>query len=142
MKFFDKSKLYALSIFLFPDFTRYKQYDRKLEDWRALDLPSDWNELRVKYQKMADEVFQNTILPLYHVPELTIHPDDSIPMEEAYDDHPGNKYAYGYNADAGDTGRNFLKSFHQFRYYIFFFVFFARYLVEIQESPSSPTQEE
>lgn len=95
--------------------TRYKQYDQKLTDWRELNLPSDWNELRMKYQSLATELFQDTILPLYHVPELTIHPDDYIPLEDLYCRHPGNTYAYGYNKDLGDKGRIFC-NFIRFRH--------------------------
>lgn len=74
----------------------------KLKDWRELNLESDWNEARMKYATQQFEVLQNTILPVYHVPELTIEPDDFIPLSEKFENMVGSRYAYGYNENAGD----------------------------------------
>lgn len=76
----------------------------KLKDWRELNIESDWNEARMKYAHQKFQVFQHTILPVYHVPELTIEPDDYIPLSEMYENMTGSRYAYGYNEEAGDKG--------------------------------------
>lgn len=83
------------------DYTRDK---RKLADWRALNLESDWNEARIKFTKDNVQTFTHTILPLYHVEELCISPDDYIPMNEIYEKEGGNQYSYGYNENLGDKG--------------------------------------
>lgn len=83
------------------DYTRDK---RKLSDWRALNLESDWNEARIKYTEDNASIFTHTILPLYHIEELTIDPDDYIPLNDVYEKEGGNQYAYGYNEKMGDKG--------------------------------------
>lgn len=83
--------------------TDYPRDKVKLSDWRGLNLESDWNEARMKYTD-SYTTFQHTTLPLFHVDELVIEPEDYIPLNDTYDKCKGNEYAYGYNEKMGDTG--------------------------------------
>lgn len=43
-------------------------------------------------------------MPMTHVPEMMLTPDESKVLDEVMLESPGNKYAFGYNASQGDNG--------------------------------------
>lgn len=74
-----------------------------MKDWRFMPQESDWCEMRMKYTGDAWELERLFNVPVYYAPEMLIEPDDDKARDDVWDVAPGNKYAYGYNKDMGDT---------------------------------------
>lgn len=75
-----------------------------MKDWRFMPQESDWCETRMRFTEDKDHLHNLVDIPMYYAPELLIEPEDDKARDDLYDEAPGLKYAYGYNADQGDTG--------------------------------------
>lgn len=85
------------------DFDQYDMHDRKLEDWRRVDA-WDWNNSRRMFSSNQQRLRSFTNIPAFSCPELLIDGEDMKVFEKVVMNAPGNKYAKGFNAEAGDSG--------------------------------------
>lgn len=85
------------------DFDRFDKHDPKMKDWR---LEKDWDycEQRILYCNEKCDLMNYFNVPRLDVPELLRSPEESKVFHEVWNNAPGSKYAYGYNADMGDKG--------------------------------------
>uniref|UniRef100_A0A9N6WXM0 NADH dehydrogenase [ubiquinone] 1 alpha subcomplex subunit 10, mitochondrial n=1 Tax=Evadne anonyx TaxID=141404 RepID=A0A9N6WXM0_9CRUS len=84
------------------NFEQYGQHDTKLEDWCRID-EWDWNNSRRTFSTQQETLMQFTNVPAISCPEILIDGEDIKVFEKVMNNAPGNKYAKGFNADAGDT---------------------------------------
>jgi len=85
------------------DFEQYGQHDQKLEDWRRID-EWDWNNSRRMFSTEQETLMQYANIPAISCPEILIDGEDIKVYDKVMNNAPGNKYAKGFNADAGDHG--------------------------------------
>jgi NADH dehydrogenase (ubiquinone) 1 alpha subcomplex subunit 10 len=85
------------------DFERFDHYDPKMQDWRIM-YEEDWCERRMQYTSYKSEIMNFFNVPRFDAPELMTDPDDYEKWYNLWFEAPGMKYAYGYNAECGDTG--------------------------------------
>jgi len=85
------------------DFEQYGKHDSKLEDWRRID-EWEWNNSRRMFSNEQETLMQYVNIPAVSCPEILINGEDMKVYDRVMMDAPGNKYAKGYNADAGDDG--------------------------------------
>lgn len=86
------------------DFDRFEKEDEKMKDWKFMPQEPDWGEARMKYTHYAYELHCLLDIPNFEAPELLISPDDQKARDDLYDEAPGNRRAYGYDPELGDTG--------------------------------------
>jgi len=85
------------------DFEQYGKHDQKLQDWRRID-EWDWNNSRRMFSTEQETLLQYTNIPAVSCPEIVIDGEDMKAYEKVMMNAPGNKYAKGFNVEAGDQG--------------------------------------
>uniref|UniRef100_A0A4Y7NIM1 NADH dehydrogenase [ubiquinone] 1 alpha subcomplex subunit 10, mitochondrial n=1 Tax=Moina brachiata TaxID=675436 RepID=A0A4Y7NIM1_9CRUS len=88
------------------NFEQYGPYDEKMKDWRSEDKWT-FNNHRMTFTNDQDSLMQYLNVPGTRCPEVIIPPEDFRTFERIFHEAPGNKYARGFNEDAGDKGALF-----------------------------------
>merc|ERR1712137_1116291 len=75
----------------------------KNSNWRRID-EWDWNNSRRMFSTEQETLLQYTNIPAMSCPEIVIDGEDMKAYEKVMMNAPGNKYAKGFNVEAGDQG--------------------------------------
>lgn len=85
------------------DFDKYDKHDKKLCDWRLPD-EEEWAAVRREYADDKYGLMCYFNVPRFDVPELVVDAEEIFQMKQIYLDAPGERFARGFNASAGDSG--------------------------------------
>ncbi|XP_077282997.1 NADH dehydrogenase (ubiquinone) subunit ND-42 [Arctopsyche grandis] len=83
------------------DFDKYTHHDKKLSDWNFIN-DQDMSDHRLYFTNDRQQFLTFFCVPRFDVPEMIIPGEDVVEMERILGERPG-QYAYGFNADMGDT---------------------------------------